>query len=69
MARVFASLFGLVAGYVLAAFAGYWAIELLSSNSFDRAVEASMTALFAVGPAGAVVGLIAGLVLSRTKRA
>jgi hypothetical protein len=69
MRRILFSLLGLVVGYVAAAFVGYWAIELFSSNAFDRSLEASMTAMFAIGPAGAIVGLIAGFVLGRAKRA
>jgi hypothetical protein len=63
MRRLLAALLGLVAGYLLFAFAGYWAIEWGSSNQFDRALEAAATAAFAIGPAGALVGLIAGLSL------
>ena len=53
MRRVFTGLFGLVAGYAVAAFLCYWAIQLLSDNAFDRSVEASMTDF--LGPAGALV--------------
>jgi hypothetical protein len=69
MRRFLFSLLGLVLGFVAAAFLGYWAIELFSSNGYDRSLEATMTAFFAIGPAGAIVGLIAGLVLGRAKRA
>ena len=69
MRRFFFSLLGLVAGFLVAAFLGYWAIELFSSNGYDRSLEATMTAFFAIGPAGAIVGLIAGLILGRAKRA
>ncbi len=68
MRRFLAALLGMVIGYPVAAFGGYWAIELLSDNHFDRSVEASMTALFAIGPAGAVIGLLAGLVLGGARR-
>jgi membrane associated rhomboid family serine protease len=63
MRRAFAALLGVPIGYLVFAFIGYWAIELFSNNTFDRSVEASMTAFFAIGPAGAIVGLVAGLVL------
>jgi hypothetical protein len=69
MRRFFFSLLGLVAGFLVAAFLGYWAIELFSSNGYDRSLEATMTAFFAIGPAGAIAGLIAGLILGRAKRA
>jgi hypothetical protein len=41
---------------------------LLSNNQFDRSVEAGMTAAFVVGPAGAVAGLVAGVILGKKKR-
>jgi hypothetical protein len=63
MRRVFGALLGFLVGYPIFAFAGYWAIALFSSNGFDRSVEASMTAIFAIGPIGAVVGLIAGYIV------
>ena len=69
MRRLFFSLLGLVAGFVAAAFLGYWAIEVFSNNGYDRSLEAIMTTFFAIGPAGAIVGLIAGLILGRSRRA
>lgn len=68
MRRTLAALFGLIVGYPLFAFVGYWLIELLSGNRFDRSLEASMTSIFAVGPLGAVVGLATGLILGGPKR-
>jgi divalent metal cation (Fe/Co/Zn/Cd) transporter len=68
MLRFFASLLGLIVGYVVAAFAGGWAIDAFSSNMHDRSVEAAMTAAFVIGPAGAVVGAVAGFVLSRARK-
>jgi hypothetical protein len=68
MRRTLFALLGLIVGYPLFAVAGYWAIMLFSGNTFDRSLEASMTAVFAIGPAGAVVGLVAGLILGRAKR-
>lgn len=59
---------GLLIGYPLFAFAGGWLIQLFSSNSFDRSLEASMTAVFAIGPLGAVVGLVVGMVLGGNTR-
>jgi hypothetical protein len=64
MRRIFGALLGFLVGYPIFAFAGYWAIALFSSNGFDRSVEASMTAIFAIGPIGAFVGLIAGYIVS-----
>ena len=68
MRRFLIALLGVPAGYLAFAFAGYWAIQLFSSNAFDRSLEASMTAAFVIGPAGALVGFIAGLVFGGKKR-
>jgi Na+/glutamate symporter len=68
--RVLFGLLGLVLGYPIVAFGGYWAVALLSDNTHDRGVEAAMTALFALGPLGAIIGLIVGVVLGgRMRRA
>jgi hypothetical protein len=69
MRRFLAALLGLLIGYPLFAFAGYWAIGLFSNNHFDGSVEASMTAAFVFGPAGAVVGLVVGAILGKSKPA
>jgi hypothetical protein len=63
MRRLLAALLGFVAGYVLFAIAGYGLIEWGSSNQFDRSLEAVATAAFAFGPAGALTGFLAGLLL------
>ena len=68
MRRFFAALLGVSIGYVGFAFAGYWAIEFFSGNKFDRSVEASMTAAFAIGPAGAIIGLVTGVILGGARR-
>jgi hypothetical protein len=68
MRRFLGGLLGLLLGYPVFAFLGYWAILLLSNNQHDRSVEASMTAAFVVGPAGAVAGLVAGIILGKKKR-
>jgi hypothetical protein len=68
MLRVLASLLGFVVGYVVAAFAGDWAIETFSANMHDRSLEAIMTAIFVIGPAGAVVGAVAGFALSHARK-
>jgi hypothetical protein len=67
MRRLFAALLGMLIGYPVFAFVGYGAIALFSSNHFDRSVEASMTAAFVIGPAGAIIGLIAGSILGKKK--
>jgi hypothetical protein len=63
------AILGLLIGYPVFAVAGYWLIQLLSGNRFDRSLEASMTAVFAIGPLGAIVGLVAGLILASRRRA
>jgi hypothetical protein len=69
MRRFFAGLLGLLIGYPVFAVAGYWAIGLFSHNRFDGSVEASMTAAFVFGPAGALIGLIAGAMFGKPKPA
>jgi hypothetical protein len=68
MRRLGIALLGMFVGYPVFAFAGYWAIGVLSGNHFDRSVEASMTAAFVIGPAGAIIGLVAGSILGKTSR-
>jgi hypothetical protein len=68
MRWILGALLGLVIGYVVFAFAGYWAIQLFSSNNFDRSVEAAMESAFAIGPAGAVISAIAGAILLGRKQ-
>jgi hypothetical protein len=69
MRRTLIALLGFLIGYPIFAFVGYWMIQLFSGNTFDRSVEASMTALFAIGPLGALVGFVAGMIVGRPKRA
>ncbi len=68
MRRTLAAMLGLLIGYPVFAFAGYWFIQLFSGNTFDRSMEASMTAVFAIGPFGAVVGLVTGLIVGGMKQ-
>lgn len=65
MKRLLVIVSSAIAGFVLFALCGYAAVQLLSSNAHDRAVEAAMTALFVAGPLGGVVGAIAGARFSR----
>ena len=67
MRRFLLALLGVPVGYLAFAFAGYWAVELFSSNAFDRALEASMTAVFVIGPGGAIIGFIARLLVGAAK--
>jgi hypothetical protein len=66
MKRLMAVL-GVAVGYAVFAALGYFMIEFFSNNHFDRSLEASMTSAFVVGPVGAIVGLVAGLVVGRRK--
>jgi hypothetical protein len=68
MRRLLAALLAMLIGYPVFAFAGYWAIGLFSGNHFDGSVEASMTAAFVFGPAGAIIGLVAGAMLGKTSK-
>lgn len=54
-----------IAGYLIAAIAGYFMIAQFSSNMHDRSVEAAMTSIFFFGPAAAVIGFIVGFIRSR----
>jgi hypothetical protein len=68
MRRFLAALLGMLIGYPVFAFAGYWAIGLFSSNHFDGSVEASMTAAFVFGPAGAIIGLVTGAIFGKASK-
>ena len=61
--RLLGGFLGLAVGYPVAAALGYVAIQAFSDNRFDRSLEAAMTAAFAIGPVGALLGLILGIVL------
>jgi hypothetical protein len=69
MRRTVLAISGLLIGYPIFSFAGYWIIQLFSGNTFDRSMEASMTAVFAIGPIGAVIGLVVGMILASRRRA
>lgn len=62
MKRLGTGLLYAIVAYVVAAIAGYFLVQQLSSNVHDAAVEAAMTGAFVVGPLGAVVGFVVGLV-------
>ncbi len=52
-------------GYLCFAVAGYFLVGLLSSNTHDRSVEAAMTSVFVLGPLGALVAIVVGIIRSR----
>ena len=68
MRRTVMALLGLLIGYPVFAVAGDWVIQLLSGSSFDRSLEASVIAVFAIGPIGAVIGLVVGMVVGGKTR-
>jgi hypothetical protein len=63
MKRFGIGLLGAISGYLIVAFVGYFMIDWFSSNTHDRSVEAAMTSAFVLGPLGAAVGFVVGLVL------
>ena len=62
MRRIGLGLLYAICAYPIAALAGYFLIEKLSSNIHDRSVEAIMTSAFAVGPLGAFFAFIVGFI-------
>jgi hypothetical protein len=56
------SLLAAVIGYVVGIFGGMALINLMSSNSHDKSVEAAMTGAFFIGPLVAVLAFFATLV-------
>jgi hypothetical protein len=55
------SLLAGVIGYVVGLFGGIGLVNLLSSNTHDRSIEAAMTGAFLIGPLVAVVAFVATL--------
>ncbi|MFN8459467.1 MAG: hypothetical protein U0401_33260 [Anaerolineae bacterium] len=49
-----------VVGYGVGVGLGFLLVNVFSTNSFDKDLEAGMTAFFCAGPALAVLGLITG---------
>jgi uncharacterized membrane protein YfcA len=62
MKRLGTALLYAIVAYVVAALAGYLLVQQFSSNVHDRDLEAAMTAPFVIGPLGAIVGFVVGLV-------
>jgi len=67
MRRFGIGLAGAVGGYLLGALVGYLLIGTFSGNTHDRSVEAAMTGAFVVGPFGAVIGFVVGVVFGGKK--
>ncbi len=62
MGRLLGGVAGLALGYVFGVAAGALLVALFSTNTHDKSVEMAMTSLLIAGPAGAVAGLIVGLI-------
>ncbi len=56
------SILALIVGYAVGLFGGMFLVQRLSPNKHDKATEAAMTSAFVIGPAVAVVALVATLV-------
>ncbi len=52
----------LVGGYLIGLFGGMLLINLFSSNSHDRSMEAAMTSAFVIGPITAILAAIVTLI-------
>ena len=68
MRRLGVGLLWAVAGYVAGAIAGVLLVNALSTNSFDRSMEAVMTGAFATGPLVALLAFVIGAVRSAPRR-
>jgi len=67
MRRALVGLVWAVPSYLVGAFWGGYLLYLVSSNSHDRSLEASMTGAFVLGPLAAVVGFIVGAARTRPR--
>jgi hypothetical protein len=59
--RIGIALLWALGGYLMGALGGGLLVSWLSSNQFDRGMEATMTGAFVTGPLVAVVGLLVGV--------
>lgn len=62
-----AALLAAILGYVVGLFGTMAAIELVSSNTHDKSMEAAMTGAFVGGPMIAVISVIVILALRRKR--
>lgn len=67
MTRALRIVLSLLIGYALGAALGYGAIEAFSGNTHDKDLEAAMTATFATGPLGALLGAVVAVFLARQR--
>ena len=68
MIRLIRAVLGTLFGFAIGAIACAVLISLVSGNTHDKSVEMAMTAAFVGGPAGAILGLIAGLMWKRSRQ-
>jgi predicted membrane protein len=61
MRRFGRSLLYAVCGFPAGAVLGYAVVALLSGNTHDLSLEATMTAIFVAGPIGAILAFVIGL--------
>ncbi len=62
MGRIGRGLIYAICIYPIAVSLGYFLIEQFSSNRHDRALEAIMTSMFAIGPFSAIIAFIVGFI-------
>jgi hypothetical protein len=65
MRGVIFAMLGLLAGYAAGAALGAVLVSFFSGNMHDKDLEIVMTSAFVTGPAGALMGLLVGLFMSR----
>ena len=61
------ALLAAILGYIVGLFGTMAAIEIFSSNTHDKSMEAAMTGAFVGGPLMAVISVIAILMLRRKR--
>ena len=62
------SLLAAVGGYLAGLFGGMLLVNLFSSNTHDKSVEAAMSSAFFYGPIAAVVAFLVVFLLLRSRR-
>ncbi|MCC6140817.1 MAG: hypothetical protein IT389_09420 [Nitrospira sp.] len=68
MKTVGIALLAAILGYIVGLFGTMAAIEIFSSNTHDKSMEAAMAGAFVGGPLIAVISVIAILFIRRTRK-
>lgn len=68
MSKLVRGALGILLGYLAGAAVGYLLIMQLSSNQFDKGLEAVMTAAFGTGPIGACLGVLFALLRGHDRK-